>query len=76
MVWEARVIQIRPYIASKKKKMKIGYQVESSEIYVRRDPLDHETYFGHHKITRALQYSSLRPVITVLPQTLKWTRTS
>ena len=56
--------------------MKLGYQVESSEIYVRRDPLDHETFFGHHKITRAPQYSSLRPVITVLPQTLEWTRTS
>ena len=65
MVWEARVIQIRPHIASKKK-TKLGYQVESSEIYVRRDPLDHETFFGHHKITRAPQYSSLRPVITVL----------
>ena len=77
MVWEARVIQIRPHIVSEKE-MKLGYQVEprSSEIYVRRDSLDHETFFGHHKITRALQFSSLRPVITVLPQTLKWTRTS
>ena len=75
MVWEARVIQIRPHIASKKK-VKLGYQVESSEIYVRSDPLNHETFFGHHKITRAPQYSSLMPVITVLPQTLKWTRTS
>ena len=55
--------------------MKFGYQVESSEIYVRRDPLDHEAFFGHQKIARAPQYSSLRPVITVLPQTLKWTRT-
>ena len=64
------------YCQLKKKKMKLGYQVESSEIYVRRDPLDHETFFGHHKITRAPQYSSLRPVITVLPQTLKRTRTS
>ena len=54
MVWEARVIQIRPHIASKKK-MKLGYEVESSEIYLRRDPLDHETFFGHYKITRAPQ---------------------
>ena len=56
MVWEARVIQIRPHIASKKIIMKLGYQVESSEIYVRRDPLDYETFFGHHKITRAPEY--------------------
>ena len=37
------------------KKIKLGLQVERSEIYNRRDrdPLDHETFFGHLKITRA-----------------------
>ena len=56
MVWEAKVIQIRPHIASKKKKMKFGYQVESSEIYVRRDPLDRETFFGHQNHTCTTVY--------------------
>ena len=75
MVWEARVIQIRPHIASKKKN---EAWVSSGEFRNLRPKgfSRFETFFGHHKITRAPQYSSLMPVITVLPQTLKWTRTS